>query len=252
MKVRLVEMSAESQTKKGFFGSLFSNPLLLVLLIGILIAMVQHNHYEMNQLRKRFDELQRNCSSGKPPRTAAKRERSLSDAEIMKAHGLEGLISTALSDVVEQKLEETLDCGADDHECTLKPGPKGEQGETGVKGEQGPRGDKGDRGEIGPQGQKGEVGFTGFKGEKGEVGTKGNQGAVGPQGAQGAKGNQGTVAVRQVNCEWIHTDKCGHKCGNNKPFEAKCPAGKYVAGFGIHTWGSNGRYNTRVYCCLPS
>ena len=153
------------------------------------------------------------------------------------------------------KLEATLDYGDSNEgntECTLKPGPKGDKGEQGPRGERGERGEKGDRGDIGPQGQKGQRGYTGYKGERGEVGARGDRGVAGPTGMKGAKGAQGTVALRQVNCEWVYTDRCGHKCGTGASKTATCPVGKYVAGFGINTWGSYGRYDTRVYCCLPN
>ena len=243
-----MNMSAE---KKGGFFAFFSNPLFFIFLIVCLIGIVLHNHNETVQLKKKFEELQSSCTSAKRPQRP-KPDRRLSDAEILKANGVEGLLATAISDVVEQKLEDTLDCAPDDHECTLKPGPKGDKGEQGPRGERGERGEKGDRGDIGPQGGKGELGHTGYKGEKGEVGAKGDQGVAGPTGVQGVKGEQGTVALRQVNCDWIYTDTCGHQCGTGKPYTATCPVGKYVAGFGIHTWDSHGRYNTRIYCCLPN
>ncbi len=61
----------------------------------------------------------------------------------------------------------------------------------------------------------------------------------------------GGGALGQNSCSWVYTDTCGHGCGAGASKTAVCPVGKYVAGFGVHTWNSNGRYHTRVYCCSP-
>jgi hypothetical protein len=52
----------------------------------------------------------------------------------------------------------------------------------------------------------------------------------------------------QKSCYWKYTDRCGHSCGNTV-FTAVCSPGYYVAGFGITTFSSYGRYDTRIYCC---
>ena len=157
------------------------------------------------------------------------------------------LLTTALSQIVEGQLEAHLDCDNESTSCTIEPGPKGMQGEVGPRG---PKGDRGRRGETGPRGevgQKGQHGYPGYKGEKGQMGSIGPQGPVGPAGPKGATGP--VSVLRQNNCIWRYTDTCGHGCGTGSSRETTCPVGQYVAGFGIHTWGSNGRYNTRIYCC---
>ena len=159
------------------------------------------------------------------------------------------LLTNALSYIVEGQLEAHLDCG-NESKCTIEPGPKGMQGEVGKRG---PKGDQGIRGETGPKGemgQKGHLGYSGYKGEKGQVGNIGPQGPVGPAGPKGATGP--ASVLRQTSCAWRYTDTCGHGCGNGSSRETKCPVGQYVAGFGIHTWGTAGRYHTRIYCCTVS
>ena len=161
------------------------------------------------------------------------------------------LLTSALSQIVEGQLEAHLDCSNNEsRSCTIEPGPKGVQGEVGPRG---PKGDRGRRGETGPKGEvgpKGHLGYPGYKGEKGQMGNIGPQGPAGPVGPKGATGP--VSVLRQTSCAWHYTDTCGHRCGIASSRETKCPAGQYVAGFGIHTWGSDGRYNTRIYCCTVS
>ena len=157
------------------------------------------------------------------------------------------LLTTALSQIVEGQLEAHLDCDNESTSCTIEPGPKGMQGEVGPRG---PKGDRGRRGETGPKGevgQKGQLGYPGYKGERGQMGNIGPQGPVGPAGPKGATGP--VSVLRQTSCTWRYTDRCGHRCGNWNSFTTVCPAGQYVAGFGITTYGSHGRYDTRIYCC---
>ena len=132
--------------------------------------------------------------------------------------------TNALTEIIEMKLISYMDCNRNDYnytKCTLKPGPKGEPGDTGPPGMQGgtgqrgPRGPKGDTGLLGPQGptgekgtkgelgdtgqrgepgskgMKGNAGYPGKKGEKGKVGVDGPQGSPGPTGPQGPPGTQG-------------------------------------------------------------
>ena len=262
------------EKKEGFLVFFGGLSVFSTLLVICLACVVLHNYGEVESIRTKLNTLENSCSCLRESPTAGqdgvnvlenKNGVSLIAGERLKrsSHGdsdsgdesVQELLEAALSEIVEQQLEATLDCGDNNEgntECTLKPGPKGDKGEQGPKGEQGERGEKGDRGDIGPQGQKGQLGYTGYKGQKGEVGAKGGRGVAGPTGVKGAKGAQGTVALRQVNCEWVYTDTCGHGCGNGASYTAKCPVGKYVAGFGIHTWSTAGRYNTRVYCCLPN
>ena len=141
------------------------------------------------------------------------------------------LLAAALSHIVEGQLEAHLDC-SNESKCTIEPGPKGMQGEIGQRG---------------PKGEVGQKGQLGYPGEKGQMGSTGPQGPIGPTGPKGAVGP--ISVLRQNNCSWRYTDTCGHGCGTGSSRETTCPVGQYVAGFGIHTWGSNGRYNTRIYCC---
>ena len=179
-------------------------------LIVCLIGIVLHNHNEMVQLRTRVKELE-SYFTEKPPRPKPSDKRSSKD-EILKSEGVEGLITAAISDVVEQKLEDIIDCVPDDHECTLKPGPKGDEGEQGPRGEQGERGEKGDRGDIGPQGEKGELGHTGYKGEKGEVGARGDQGQPGKAGPGGSPGvvSEGDIARVTQNVQQNISTQLNH------------------------------------------
>lgn len=178
-----------SGEKKSGLLSFFSSPLFFTILIVCLTAIVIHIHKEMVQLKSTVDDLRKSCSNGKHSRP--RRDRSLSNADILKESGVEGLLAAAISDVVEQQLEEVLSCDSDDQECTLKPGPKGDQGEPGMRGELGPRGEKGNRGEIGPQGEKGQPGQAGEQGQKGGSGTKGDKGEIGLQGERGQGGPAG-------------------------------------------------------------
>ena len=156
------------------------------------------------------------------------------------------LLANALFDIVERQLDSKLDCTElkGETECSILPGPKGEQG---VRGSRGPVGEKGDEGDLGKQGEKGEPGYPGYKGEKGQMGHLGPQGPVGPQGITGPAGPVATL--RQNGCSWYYTDHCGHSCGTGTRKLVTCPVGQYVAGFGIYTWNANGRYNTHIWCC---
>ena len=304
------------EKKEGFLVLFGGLSVFSTLLVICLACVVLHNYGEVESIRTKLNTLENSCSCLQESPTTSqdgvnvpenKNRVSLATGERLKRNSdgdsdsgdesVQELLEAALSEIVEQQLEATLDCSDNSEgntECTLKPGPKGDKGEQGPRGEQGKRGKKGDRGDIGPQGEKGEqgpsgeqgergnMGHTGQKGEKGEVGSKGDRGVAGPTGEKGARGDQGVagptgvngakgdrgvagptgvkgakgaqgpVALRQVNCEWVYTDRCGHSCGNGASYTAKCPVGKYVAGFGIHTWNTAGRYNTRVYCCLPN
>ena len=262
------------EKKEGFLVFFGGLSVFSTLLVICLACVVLHNYSEVESIRAKLNTLENSCSRLREAPTtgqgevnvpqnkdkvniiAGERLKRNSDGDSDSGDGsVQELLEAALSKIVEQQLEATLDCGDNDQgdtECTLKPGPKGDKGEQGPRGEQGERGKKGDRGDIGPQGEKGQLGYPGYKGQKGEVGAKGDRGVAGPTGVQGAKGAQGTVALRQVNCEWVYTDRCGHTCGNGVSKTATCPVGKYVAGFGINTYGSHGRYDTRVYCCLPN
>ena len=75
------------------------------------------------------------------------------------------ILTNALTEIIEMKLISYMDCNRNEYnytKCTLKPGPKGEPGDTGPPGVQGgtgqrgPHGPKGDTGLLGPQGPAGE------------------------------------------------------------------------------------------------
>ena len=134
------------------------------------------------------------------------------------------ILTNALTEIIEMKLKSYMDCNRNDYnytKCTLKPGPKGEpgdtgppgmqggtgqrgssgpKGDTGFLGPQGPTGEKGTKGELGDTGQRGEpgskglkgnVGYPGYKGEKGKEGVDGPEGPPGPTGPQDPLGTQG-------------------------------------------------------------
>ena len=151
------------------------------------------------------------------------------DADMLSATEI---LSNALTEIIEMKLVSYMDCNKNEYnhtKCTLKPGPKGEPGDTGppgiqgivgqrgpigpqgLQGPEGPSGEKGTKGEPGDMGQKGEpgiigkkgnIGYPGYKGEKGREGVVGPPGPTGPegppgiQGKDGSKGEQGVVGAK--------------------------------------------------------
>ena len=162
------------------------------------------------------------------------------------------LLSQALSEIVKRQLNDYLDCDniEDERRCTIEPGPKGDQGEPGPSGQRGVKGDQGPVGLQGEMGEKGELGYPGYKGEMGQKGEIGPQGPVGPRGYTGPRGPVATLA--QNGCNWRYTDHCGHRCGENSLRRTTCPRGQYVAGYGVHTWNSLGRYSMHILCCPVS
>ena len=139
-------------------------------------------------------------------------------------------IRNALTEINEMKLllADYMNCSKseDNHtKCALKPGHKGEpgdtgppgtqgiagpvgpKGDTGLQGPEGPPSEKGTKGEPGSMGQKGNpgdkgmkgnVGYTGFKGEKGREGVVGLTGPSGPQGLPGIQGKDGSKGEQGV------------------------------------------------------
>ena len=162
------------------------------------------------------------------------------------------LLKQALSEIVKRQLNDYLDCDnvEDESRCTIQPGPKGDQGEPGPPGKRGVKGDQGPVGLRGEMGEKGQLGYPGYKGEKGQRGEIGPQGRVGPQGNIGPSGPIATLT--QNGCHWRYTDHCGHGCGRATLKRATCPVGQYVAGYGVHTWDSIGRYSMHILCCPVS
>ena len=242
--------------------------LLSLALCATLSLIVWHNMNEIAELRKlqesnrdqiealfktivelRADDIEGGLATSNMEFAEVWKEqlRSTRQSDEDPSEGAVELLTSALSHIVESQLKTYLDCEGSEDTCTIEPGPQGEQGEVGP---QGLKGDQGDRGEDGPQGEKGEKGHLGYPGYKGEKGMMGAGGPAGPVGPQGVAGPTGPVAIlAQNNCNWRFTDTCGHHCGYGTQFRVQCPIGQYVAGFGIRTSGSHGRYHTHILCC---
>ena len=112
------------------------------------------------------------------------------------------ILADALTELIEKKLYTLMECKREENnatDCSLKPGPKGEKGDT---GEDGKEGASGLQGEPGVKGQKGHYGFPGYKGEvgprgfDGQRGPKGDTGAIGPKGDMGPAGPPGVTGDR--------------------------------------------------------
>ena len=112
------------------------------------------------------------------------------------------ILSNALTEIIEMKLVSYMDCNKNEYnhtKCTLKPGAKGEPGDTGppgpqgIAGQRGPVGPKGLQGPVGPPGKKGTKGELGDMGQKGEPGIRGIKGNLGYPGYKGEKGREGVV-----------------------------------------------------------
>ena len=135
-----------------------------------------------------------------------------------------------INETVQVLLKTALSCPVNTTlgtECTLKPGPKGDQGE---KGETGMKGLKGDTGSTGLQGQQGVRGYNGLTGSRGP---RGYTGLTGPKGQKGDT-NSGTTYIR-----WGRTD---------------CPSGhEAVMLYNGRVAVSPSRYcgGTSDYLCLP-
>ena len=180
------------------------------------------------ELKKMFqatlnDRVQYQASEHSQVKGQLKRNVRQADGETDPHSAIE-ILTNALTEIIEMKLTSYMDCNRNDYnytKCTLKPGPKGElgdtgppgmqggtgqrgphgsKGDTGLLGPQGPTGDKGTKGELGDMGQrggpgskgmKGNAGYPGYKGEKGKEGVDGPQGPPGPTGPQGPPGTQG-------------------------------------------------------------
>ena len=173
------------------------------------VSLINKHQYQASESTQAKGQLKRNV------RQADGETDMLSTTEIL---------TNALTEIIEMKLTSYMDCNRNDYnytKCTLKPGPKGEPGDTGPpgmeggtgqRGSHGPKGDtgllgpqglngeKGTKGELGDTGQrgqpgskgmKGNVGYPGYKGEKGKEAVDGPQGPPGPTGPQGPPGTQG-------------------------------------------------------------
>ena len=139
------------------------------------------------------------------------------------------ILTNALTEIIERKLVSYVSCNRNEYnhtKCTIKPGPKGEPGDTGPagmkgktgpvgpKGDMGERGLKGDMGPPGPQGETSERGEMGQKGEPGEKGMKGDPGSKDKKGEQGPPGMTwscgGTGGWRRV--VYLNMTDTSHVC----------------------------------------
>ena len=291
------------EKKEGFLFFFSALSVFSTLLVICLACLVVHNHTQVENIRIKLTALEKSCSCLQQPTTRDQdvvevpQDRTaidLTQGKRLKRNSdrsgdsAQNLLEAALSKIVEQQLQETLDC-SNNTECTLKPGPKGEQGELGPKGEQGPRGQKGDRGVTGQKGERGQVGLAGGKGQKGTPGTKGNRGVIGPQGPKGQlgypgyKGQKGQAGVKGDKGVIGTPGKQGEKgnrglsgppgssggsgqviflqvsckwiradicreCRSDILLNATCPFGQYVAGYSMP---DRKPYHPYIYCCYP-
>ena len=211
-------------------------------LFGSLNYCVWNKHAsELVDLQNKLQELQKQVALNDKEQSQARKssqvkgqlKRNVRQAELEDTGQDDGetdplsateILTNALTEIIEQKLTSYMDCNRNDNnytKCTLKPGPKGEpgdtgppgmqggtghrgssgpKGDTGILGPQGATGEKGTKGELGDMGQRGEpgskgmkgnVGYPGYKGEKGKEGLDGPEGPPGPTGPQGPPGTQG-------------------------------------------------------------
>ena len=228
------------EKKEGFlffFGALSVFSALLVICLACLVI---HNHAQVENIRIKLTALEKSCSCPQQPTTRDRdvvevpHDRTnidLTQGERLKRNSDTGdsvldLLEAVFTKIVEQQLQETLDCSNNETECTLKPGPKGDQGEPGPKGEQGKRGKNGNEGDIGPPGERGatgppgERGEVGPPGERGATGLPGERGEVGPPGEKGApgqKGDQGAIGPTGSKGPQGDTGAKGEKGGKGLP-----------------------------------
>ena len=207
-----------------------------------LTYQVWHNDSELSQLKMRVESLENSQQCGQ--KEAVEDESTVGDEA--KASGpirgvvkrstdspatVSMLLSSAMSKVVQSELKETLGCKENDElgtKCVFPAGPEGTKGE------------------IGPQGDKG---ATGRRGQRGPRGLKGDTGEPGLVGLPGLKGEPGRVEFRAGDCNWHMIRGCGELCEIKRDVAAFCPAGHYVAGFGISSLVQVGKYNKMIYCC---
>ena len=178
-----------------FFVLLLCYSLILIKCVGNELSKVARELADTQNelLRKLPGELLVNGQLKRNVRQADEDTDMLSATEIL---------SNALTEIIEMKLVSYMDCNKNEYnhtKCTLKPGPKGEPGDTGppgpqgIVGQRGPVGPKGLQGPVGRPGKKGTKGELGDMGLKGEPGIRGMQGNVGYTGFKGEKGREGVV-----------------------------------------------------------
>ena len=164
-------------------------------------------HNELHKLQNELKNLNSRVRLGQsqPSQDKGQLKRNVRQAdEDTDTPSATEILTNALTEIFEMKLESYVSCNRNKYnhtKCTIKPGPKGEPGDTGPagmkgmtgpvgpKGDMGERGLKGDMGPLGPQGETGERGEMGQKGEPGEKGMKGDPGCKDEKGEQGPPGN---------------------------------------------------------------
>jgi len=258
-------------------GALVFLALLSALLFGCLAFSVMHNANQIAELKAQQQKIEEEYahliklandatavlqqSAANSPNTARMGEKNnpsyrlRRNAETPTINGTGSptsavsLLTQALSEIVNRQLNDYLDCDSLENEsrCTIEPGPKGDRGEPGPSGQRGVKGDQGPVGVQGERGEKGQLGYPGYKGEMGQRGEVGPRGSVGPRGDTGARGP--TARLTQNNCHWRYTDRCGYGCGTAVLKRTTCPTGQYVAGYGVRTNRSYGRYDMHILCC---
>ena len=188
--------------------------ILLLLSLGLFGSLTYCVWNKQSQLASELDDLQNKlqelqiqvalsdkehfqASKSSPVKGQLKRNVRQDDGETDPLSATE-IQNNTLTEIIEMKLTSYMDCNRNDYnyKCTLKPGPKGEPGDTGPPGMQGgtglsgPHGPKGDTGLLGPQGP------TGEKGAKGDIGQRGLKGDIGPSGPRGGTGEKGDMGQR--------------------------------------------------------
>ena len=157
------------EKKEGFlffFGALSVFSTLLVICLACLVI---HNNTQVENIRIKLTALEKSCSCLQQPTTRdqdvvevpqdrttidlTQGERLKRDSDRPRDVDSTQELYVMISHIVEQQLQETLDCSNNETECILKPGPKGDQGEPGPRGKRGRRGKKGNQGDIGALGQ---------------------------------------------------------------------------------------------------
>ena len=177
--------------------------LLFVALYGSLSLTVWNLKNENERFHNELVDLRKVVGSDQAPISLLNSLKRISRQASTSQSATE-ILADALTELIEKKLYTLMKCDRDKNnmtDCSLKPGPKGERGDTGVDGTRGLQGEPGAKGQKG-HGYKGEVGPRGFvgqrglKGDTGAIGSKGDMGPAGPQGATGDRGLRGEPGLK--------------------------------------------------------
>ena len=168
----LLEREMDTKDIVVFFVLLLCYSLILIKCVGNELSKVARELADTQNklLRKLPEEL---LAKGQLKRNVRQADE---DTDMLSAMEI---LSNALTEIIEMKLESYIECNKNEYnhtKCTLKPGPKGEPGDTG------PPGIQGIAGQSGPVGPQGLQGLVGPPGEKGPAGTKGELGDMGQKG----------------------------------------------------------------------